>query len=820
LIDASSAHQGRGPGFWLDRRNDLLALAVLFAGIGIVAAHRFYYDNWLARHDLLTFFLPWHGLLGERLGNFDIPGWNPGVFAGTPFLGDPESGWLYFPAMVVFPFLKITVALKAMILIQLLIGGSATYSLGRVIGFGALGALASAASFTFGPFLIAQTDCCTVGAGLSAWLPVAFLGIEIGLRCRRWLHRLAAWAISGVAISQMLAVWLGQGAAIGLLMVAAWIGYRGMIDPPVRMHLRQRIEETVIAGLAVFGCGIGLAAGGLLPRLMVNSESTIQGGDYTNAPGARDENPISVPGLFYYLFQDNRDTRATALGGVVATLAILAVVLSRRRYAVPYFLAMEVGIAALATPRNVVQDMMFLIPRFEELQIHSPTRVFWAMSILPAMLVGAGMQGLLDNRGKAKLLPLLAVPLLAISMIRVYLEDNGRELDASAVAVAWIATGLAAIVLIPWIALGMRWRERMPRLAAVALILLVFAWPNVPEVVDSVRHPNGTAGELKLWGKDAAIEDAVAATLASTDPGGAGEFFQALRDSGEIFRYVSYAGNGSEFGPNLSAPARRLDPNVIGLLVNGRPMQLNLQQVSGYNPLQMLEFLRFLAVANGRYQDYHHADVFATAAGSPLIDMLNVEYFVVDASLNPTRDDVLAFSSQGEEVFRNDQVIVYRNASAFERGWIVHDVRPTDAESLVRLNSGEFDGKTVAFVEDYDSTDFPVAAATGSPESVIFESYEADAMRMTVTASADGLLVLSEVHATGWKAFVDGKETRIYRTNGALRGIPVSAGEREVELRYEPRSLTIGMWTTTTFGVGAIAIWSIVAVDWLRRHGK
>ena len=243
MTESSVTERNRILSLWFERRADILALLALFIGIAIVLTHRFYYDNWLARHDLLAFFLPWHGMLGERLGNFDIPGWNPSLFAGTPFLGDPESGWMYFPAMVVFPFLQITVALKAMILIQLLIGGTATYSLGRVLGFGALGALMSATSFTFGPFLMSQTECCTVGAELSGWLPLAFLGVEIGLRSRRWLHKIAAWSISGVAISQMLAVWLGQGAAIGLLVVAAWIGYRGLIDPPVQADFRKRIER-------------------------------------------------------------------------------------------------------------------------------------------------------------------------------------------------------------------------------------------------------------------------------------------------------------------------------------------------------------------------------------------------------------------------------------------------------------------------------------------------------------------------------------------------------------------------------------------------
>lgn len=797
---------------------DLIALLVLFVGIGIVSAHRFYYDNWLARHDMLAFFLPWHGLLGERLANFDVPGWNPNVFAGTPFLGDPESGWLYFPAMILFPFLQITVAMKAMILLQLVIGGTATYSLGRVLGYGVLGALMSATAFTFGPFLMAQTDCCTVGAGLSGWLPVAFLGVELGLRSRRWLSRVSAWSLTGLAISQMLAVWLGQGAAIGLLMVAAWIAYRGLIDPLVASNLKQRLLQTLISGISSLGIGLGISAWGLLPRLAVNAETSIQGGDYSNAPGAQDESPMLVFQMFDYLLRDDRIGRETAIGGIVAALVVIALVFGRQRYAIPFFILLGIGVLALATPPNDFQQLMYLIPRLEVLQIHSPSRVFWIISIIPAMLAGAGLKSLLDHRGNIMALPFLLVPAAVLYVIRDYLADHGQPIDASVERVALISLGLAAIMLIPWGVIVESWRDAIPRLAGVALIVLVFAWPNVPEILDTVENPRIQPGALQLWGKDEIIQETIDTTLATSDPGGAGEFLQARMQDGEQFRYISYAGNGSEFGPNVSAPAGRLDPNNVGMLVNGRPMQLNLQQVSGYNPLQLLNFLKYVAVANGRYQDYHHADFFGAAADSPLIDMLNVQYFIVDASLDLARADVAAFSRQGPEVFRDDLVVIYRNDSAFARAWMIHDVRPADELSLPRLNNGEVDAATVAFVDDYSEQSFPVAPLASSGDVVQMDTWEADSFQVQVNAGSDGLLVLSEVQAAGWKAYVDGWETDIVLTNGLFRGVPVSAGEHSVELRYEPWQGTVGMWTTSVVGLGTVAVWCVMALDWYRRR--
>ncbi len=65
---------------------------------------------------------------------------------------------------------------------------------------------------------------------------------------------------------------------------------------------------------------------------------------------------------------------------------------------------------------------------------------------------------------------------------------------------------------------------------------------------------------------------------------------------------------------------------------------------------------------------------------------------------------------------------------------------------------------------------------------------------------APGLLVLSDACYPGWKAFVDGKETRIYRTNYVMRGVFLPKGRHSVEFKYEPFSFKVGgLLSLTTF---------------------
>ena len=54
------------------------------------------------------------------------------------------------------------------------------------------------------------------------------------------------------------------------------------------------------------------------------------------------------------------------------------------------------------------------------------------------------------------------------------------------------------------------------------------------------------------------------------------------------------------------------------------------------------------------------------------------------------------------------------------------------------------------------------------------------------------LLVLSELYYPGWTASVNGKTQRIWKVDGALRGIVVPQGDSQVSLHYRPVSLYIG----------------------------
>src|SRR5437870_921631 len=104
--------------------------------------------------DTATAFYPWYAYLGENLRNGHIPMWNPHQFAGTPFAADPESGWAYLPAMLLFTVFPMPQAAHAFLLVHVLIASLATYVLARSLDIRPIGAVLSGIAYSYSGFVL------------------------------------------------------------------------------------------------------------------------------------------------------------------------------------------------------------------------------------------------------------------------------------------------------------------------------------------------------------------------------------------------------------------------------------------------------------------------------------------------------------------------------------------------------------------------------------------------------------------------------------------------------------------------------------------
>jgi hypothetical protein len=102
-------------------------------------------------------------------------------------------------------------------------------------------------------------------------------------------------------------------------------------------------------------------------------------------------------------------------------------------------------------------------------------------------------------------------------------------------------------------------------------------------------------------------------------------------------------------------------------------------------------------------------------------------------------------------------------------------------------------------------------AILGSQDNLV-EIAEYTPNQITIQATlndAPGLLYLADTYTSDWKAYVNGKQEPILKTNFTFRGVQLSPGTHTVVMRYEPKSFTTGLGITS-LAIGLIITLSIV----------
>lgn len=111
-------------------------------------------------------------------------------------------------------------------------------------------------------------------------------------------------------------------------------------------------------------------------------------------------------------------------------------------------------------------------------------------------------------------------------------------------------------------------------------------------------------------------------------------------------------------------------------------------------------------------------------------------------------------------------------------------------EILNNIKDGTFDAKQVAYLEKDPGVKIDAPDSTVKAEVTNYQLHEID---MNVTASGNNLLYVSETfYPAGWKAFIDGQPTEIFKTDYLFRSIIVPKGNHKVEFKYEPEAYFTG----------------------------
>jgi hypothetical protein len=146
-------------------------------------------------------------------------------------------------------------------------------------------------------------------------------------------------------------------------------------------------------------------------------------------------------------------------------------------------------------------------------------------------------------------------------------------------------------------------------------------------------------------------------------------------------------------------------------------------------------------------------------------------------------------------------LVLFENLRAMPQAWLVERAVSLGsvADEVAAIRSGLlpakdlFDPASVLVTSDkrIPSGHLERRAEKASQASVQVAEWAGPTKKFLVESSNPRWLVVSNQHAPGWTATLDGGDTAVFRVNAVLQGVWVPAGKHIVELKYLPRHFAL-----------------------------
>ncbi|MGH2567259.1 MAG: YfhO family protein, partial [Bacteroidota bacterium] len=193
---------------------------------------------------------------------------------------------------------------------------------------------------------------------------------------------------------------------------------------------------------------------------------------------------------------------------------------------------------------------------------------------------------------------------------------------------------------------------------------------------------------------------------------------------------------------------------------------------------------------------------------NPLLwSLMNVKYIVSN------QQDTLAPLLL---VYNGAQRKVYHNTANLPRAYFVNRYEVASGrEILDNIAAMAFDPREVAYVLEDPKVAVEPPQRGARAEVVRFGIQD---LELKVTASGNNLLVLSETYyPAGWKAFIDGNPTEMYRVNYLFRGVVVPPGVHMLTMTFEPGGFYLGKNISLSMNILLLGALGYIGVSRLRQ---
>ncbi|MGA9407817.1 MAG: YfhO family protein [Bacteroidota bacterium] len=481
------------------------------------------------------------------------------------------------------------------------------------------------------------------------------------------------------------------------------------------------------------------------------------------------------------------------MGIIVLILAVIGVYYNRRDRFVQAMLIVAGLSLFVSFGRNFspVYDLMYYyFPDFNKFRI--PSMILILLQLIAPILAGYGLQSLID-KGKDKFTPEAekkykyiiggAGVLFVLGFVaRGFFEDTYRGFVGSDGLSKLMAelfgkqpeNVLAQVrpMLFNFIFDSVMTDYVMGTFLLLAVFSLAYAYRKRFIASTTFALAIIVLTLIDLWRidfKPMQLHDAMppAATFATPD------YVQAIQQDKSLYRVLNTE--------NLRQPSNDL-------------AYYKLQSIGGYHGAKIRV-----------YQDI----VDVATIGNPTVwELMNTKYIIADPRENIPGLPVVF---QGQD----KKVLAYPPGS--QRAWFVDSIAVDSGLGILyHMRDMSFDPHHVAFFEKNPGIAIEPPDTTAK---VIVSDFGIHNISFDVEASGNNLLFVSEIYyPKGWRAFIDGKPTEIYKTDYAFRSVVVPKGKHRVEFTFHPDRYFLGRTISLVTNILSWCALLVVGFLWWKKR--
>jgi hypothetical protein len=711
-----------------------------------------------------------------------LPLWTPYLFGGYPVFAG--FGDLFYPTTWLRLVLPTVTALNLTFVLHYVLAGFFLYVLLRLLDFSWTAAITGGTAYQLSGIVASLVSPGHDGKlFVTALLPLMLIGLVLGIRRRHW----EGFSLFGLAVGLALLSPQYQMTQYALVASGVFTLYL-TVGEPSGMSARERwLALAGAAGGVLIGFGISMIQ--VLPffhYIPFSPRAQTSGYAWSASYGM----PWShVPELFLSGFTGHYETywgpnpiklHSEYLGLPILALAALGVGHSRRR------LVWWVGgigllflLVSLGSATPFFRLWYALVPYVKKTR--APGMALYVVAFAVSTMAALGIERLERREGKRAMQIALAaagfVALLAVAGVFGSIALGiARAIPVTTHDPAQAATAAQSGILAG--ALG-----SAIGLALVSALALAFLAGRVPKSAFATLLALLIGADLFLAGRPFWHWSRPEQEQFRTDP-----LIERMRATPAPFRVLDvgtlvgaevYAGDllmRHQIGSTLGYSAVEL--RAYDDLLGGRLAWTNLRNVHLWNLLA----IRYAIVPDTLRIPGYHPVLGPVTTGS------GTTGYLYEADTTPPYARVVPAAVKGD----TDRLIP-----------TLIDPR-MDYRRLVLLDPG-------APVNPRPVTEMPAP----SPTRATVSPYAPGRMGVTLDPppAADSYLLISENWYPDWQATVDGSPTQVLRGDATFLTVPVTAGAREVELRFDSRYYRQGK-LVTWLSLLVLALWAGAAVAW------